>query len=88
MAKLEAIKESICEIAGRPKNVTAKEIEKLTESLKQPVSIRANSHAMLCTVNDISFSICTHNRGSKQIKPEYVKEFLKAMIELELYDKD
>ncbi len=90
MVKLETIKDSIHAIAGRPKNVTASEIEKLCEQLKQhgySVSIRTNVHAKLITINGLSFSICTHNRGSKQIKQCYVTGFLRIMIELELYDK-
>jgi hypothetical protein len=89
MAKLETVKDSIRSIAGRRKNVTASEIEKVCGQLGllgYTVSIRGSGHRLF-TVNGESFSICTHNRGSKQINACYVTDFLKAMIRLELYEQ-
>lgn len=90
MAKLDKIKDSIREIAGRPKNVTFSEIRQVMEQLKEHGftvrSRQAGDHATLFHINDQVFSICTHNPGSKQLKPHYVKEFVNAMIELGLYD--
>lgn len=89
MAKLENIKDSICEIAGRPNNVTVSEIEKICYQLRllgYTVSVRGDGHRLF-TINGESFPIVTHNRGSKQILRCYVREFLKVMIKLELYDK-
>jgi hypothetical protein len=50
------------------------------------VSSRTGDHAIIFRVEDQVFSICTHRGGSKQLKPHYVKAFLSAMIELELYE--
>jgi len=90
MPELEKIKECIREIAGRTKNVTFSEIEKLVEQLRphgfEVTSRPAGDHAVIFHVNDQLFSICTHNRGQKQLKPCYVKDFLKHMIELGLYE--
>jgi hypothetical protein len=89
MARLDAIKDSIREIAGRPKNVTLSEIEKVLQDLTHHgyvVTTRANDHAKMFSVGEYQFSICTHHRGSRQIKSCYVREFLKIMNELELYD--
>jgi hypothetical protein len=90
MADLKKVKDLIREIAGRPKNVTLSEIEKVAEQLKSHgfvVNTRlAGDHAKLFHIGNQVFSICTHHRGSKQLKPNYVKDFLNAMIELELYE--
>ena len=90
MAKLESIKASIRDLANRPNNVTSGEIAKLFNQLAQNgfvVSVRENVHAKLFTIEGMSVSICTHNRGQKQLKSAYVKRFLEVMIQLELYDK-
>jgi hypothetical protein len=90
MPELDKIKEKIREIAHRRKNVTFSEIEQVIESLKpHGFTVRsrpAGDHAVIFHVNNQVFSICTHHRGSKQVKPNYVRNFLEAMIELELYD--
>jgi hypothetical protein len=90
MAELRKIKERIEEIAGRPRNVTLSEIEKVVEQLKSHgfvVKTRpAGDHAKIFHINDQLFSICTHHRGSKQLKLTYVKDFLNAMLELGLYE--
>jgi hypothetical protein len=90
MATLAKIKESIEEIAGRRKNVTFSEIERVIGQLAAhgfTVKSRpAGDHAVIFHINDTVFSIATHRRGGKQILPCYVDEFLGAMIELGLYE--
>ena len=87
---LDEIRQAIREIAGRPKDVTLTEIEKVIGHLeKNGFTVRsrpAGDHAVLFHVNDEVFSICTHHRGSRQLKPCYVKAFLNAMIEMGLYE--
>jgi hypothetical protein len=47
---------------------------------------RDTRHGRLYWVNERTFSICTHNRGEKQVKARYITEFVDAMIELDLYE--
>jgi len=87
---LHEIRQSIRDVAGRPKNVTLAEIERIVEHLgRNGFTVRsrtAGEHAVIFHVKDEVFSVCTHNRGSKQLKPCYVRAFLKAMIEVDLYE--
>jgi hypothetical protein len=88
--QLKKIKDRIFEIASRPNNVTLSEITRIIDQLKShgyTVSSRtAGDHAIIFRVEDQVFSICTHRGGSKQLKAHYVKAFLSAVIELELYE--
>ena len=88
MASLEKIKQRVSEIANNPKNVSSSDIEWVVGQLSQNgyrTSERAyGDHGKLFSVGEHRFGICTHNRGSKQIKSCYVSEFLKVMINLEL----
>ena len=89
MANLEKIKGTIAEIARAPKNVTAAEIEWVVNQLDQHgfrVRQRKTLHGILYVVNSSRFSICTHHPGGKQIRACYVYEFLRAMIEIGLYE--
>lgn len=90
MATLAKIKESIEEIAGRRKNVTFSEIEKVIGQLSEHGYIvrsrPAGDHGVIFHVNEEVFHICTHNKGSKQLKKYNVNEFLEHMIELGLYE--
>jgi len=86
----DKIKRRIAEIAGRIKNVRLGEIHWVIEQLGQSghtVRFRKyGDHGTMFTVGTHQFGICTHNRGASQLKPYYVNQFLKVMIELGLYD--
>jgi hypothetical protein len=94
MADFGRIRERICELAGRRKNVTLAEIEWVMNQLGRSgyhVSARKTLHAYLYVVGDAvvgkaRFAVCPHNKGAKQIKSCYVDEFLNAMIKLGLYE--
>lgn len=91
MADIEKIRGVISEIALRRKNVSAEEIERVVNQLKQHgFSVRPSRktpHGVLYGIGSVRFSVCTHHKGSKQIKPAYVDAFLDAMIELGLYEE-
>jgi hypothetical protein len=90
MADLGDIQDQVRALAERPKNVEAKEICRILDDLnKHPgfeSGYRDTGHGLSCFINDKTFSICTHNRGSKQLKPCYVKSFIKAAIEVGIYE--
>lgn len=94
MAELGRLRERICELAGRRKNVTLAEIEWVMNQLDRSgydVSSRKTLHAHLYVVGDgvagkARFAVCPHNRGAKQLKSCYVDEFLNAMAKLGLYE--
>lgn len=91
MAEFKKIKERIRELANRKNNVRLTDIEWVVNNLALngfEVRVASNVHQKLFTVNRKKFSACTHKSGSSQLKPEYVKRFLVAMIELGLYDED
>jgi hypothetical protein len=91
MAELKKIKERIRELAGRPKNVRLSEIEWVVKNLGLngfQVRATANVHQAMFTVDGMKFGVCTHQGGSSQLRPGYVKQFLSTMIELGLYDED
>jgi hypothetical protein len=88
--ELDHIRESIRQMAGRRHNVTLSEIKAVLKELGrhgfEVHSRPAGDHAQLFQVNDRTFAICTHRRGSRQLKAAYVSEFLKAMIEVGMYE--
>jgi hypothetical protein len=89
MADVKKIRETIAELAGRPKNVELSEIEWVVKHLGNnghDISIRSNDHATMFRVGKRQFSVCHHNRGSKQIKACYVNEFLDAMADVGVYE--
>ncbi len=92
MADLKDIQDQIRSLEGRPKNVEGKEIAKILDELRETHGFnagwRSTGHGMICWIEGETFSICTHNRGSKQLKPCYVKTFIKATIEVGAYEKD
>src|ERR1700722_15771677 len=75
MASADKIRARIRELASRPKNVTLNEIEWVMSQLDQfaEVTLLANVHAYMWAIDGESFSVCTHHKGSKQVKPIYVK---------------
>jgi len=88
MADIEHIKKDIAAIAGRPKNITFEEIEKVVKQLRgQGYSVRyyKGNETWVFYVGGEKFTVCDHNRGP-QLKPVYVKKFLGAMINLGLYE--
>ena len=88
MADIEKVIARIKELAERHKNVELSEIEWIVNQLGvngYAISERKNEHNTMFSVNGKRFNICHHNRGSKQVKPCYVREFLDRMCDLELY---
>ena len=89
MADISHIKEKIAEIAQRRKNVELSDIAWVVNQLEKngyPVSQRSNDHATLFRIEKRQFSVCHHNRGSKQVKVCYVDAFLDVMEDLGLYE--
>jgi hypothetical protein len=83
------IRQAICDIASHPKNVTLEDILWVVNKLKDSYTVkeRPATHGLLISINGRMFSICTHHRGSKQLKPQYVNAFLDVMAELGLYEE-
>jgi hypothetical protein len=92
MADLSDIQDQIRSLEGRPKNVEEKEITKILDELRDRHGYnsgwRNTGHGKICWIQGETFSICTHHRGGKQLKPCYVKAFIKATIEVGVYEKD
>jgi hypothetical protein len=89
MGPEERIKEAIRSIAQSKKNVTLDEILWVVNQLNatRNVSMRDARHGLLITIEGtLPFSICTHHKGSKQIKRKYVESFLDRMIDLGLFE--
>ncbi len=88
MANVEKIKARIREIAARPKNVTLADIEWVMSQLEQfeEFAVVGNVHRKAWVSKDTSFSVCTHHKGRKQIKPVYVSHFLNAMTKIGWYE--
>jgi len=84
----ERIKEEIREISQRRKNTTLDDILRVVSQLEvaHSVKTRPTNHGVLIRIDKQIFHICTHHRGSRQIKPAYVDEFLDAMSELGLFE--
>ena len=90
MADLGRIKRDIKKIAQRPAGTRFSEIERIVRQLGEAgyeVSSRPG-HTHLFRVQDQRWGVCRHNRGSQHVKSCYVREFLKAMANLGLYDED
>lgn len=90
MADLKRVQARIAELAGRRKNVTIEEMEWVVSQLKAlgyDTNVRGTQHNKMFRVGRAFFSVCSHNKGSRQVKSCYVDNFLKAMIELELYEE-
>lgn len=91
MATESKVKAFIKEIAGRPKNVTEDEIHWIVDqltSLGLETSRDSNGHQVMYVVAGEQFGVCTHHRGSKQIKNCYVRKFLAAMANIGWYEDD
>ena len=88
MASADKIRERIREIGSHPKNVSVSDIEWVMGQLANFTGVRltTNVHAHIWTVDGETFSVCTHHKGSKQLKPVYVKNFLNAMIKTGWYE--
>ncbi len=86
---LEHIKRAIAAIAVRPKAVGFDEIVRVVRQLAElgwSAKWRKGNETWIFYVAGEKFTVCEHNRGSANLKPVYVKNFLKAMINLELYE--
>jgi hypothetical protein len=87
--RLDKVKEAIRGLAHRTANVEIEELIGIVESLGPlgySVRVRKANHGALLAIDDQRVNVCFHNRGSKQLKPVYVRQFLRAMIELGLYE--
>ncbi|HCC57015.1 MAG TPA: hypothetical protein DEQ47_07060 [Solibacterales bacterium] len=93
MADLDKVRARIKAIAeGGRSNVTLEDIQWVVSHLGRNgyrTSVRsAGDHQQLFVVGQQIFGICTHRRGSRQLKRHYVDVFVNAMIVLELYEED
>jgi hypothetical protein len=89
MADIKKIVARISELAQRQNNVELSDIQWIVNQLGENgyvISERKNDHNTMFSVKGRRFGVCHHNRGSKQIKARYVREFLDAMSDLGLYD--
>jgi hypothetical protein len=89
MTELDRLKHDIAEIAGRVRNVTSADIKRVISQLEKigyEVRSRKTTHSILYVVGGAKFAICEHHKGSRQLKPVYVRAFLDAMVKLELLD--
>jgi hypothetical protein len=84
----ERLRKAIGDIAERRNNVTIDEILAVINTLgpNLTVKVRQTKHGVLVRIQDQIFHLCTHHRGSKQLKTCYVDEFLDAMAELGLFE--
>ena len=90
MTNVDRIRAEIARIAKQRKNTTPSEIKWVVDQLGMngyAVKSRNLSDGVLYTVGTVRFGVCTHNRGSKQVKACYVDDFLERMIEIGLYDE-
>ncbi|MEO8096079.1 MAG: hypothetical protein ABI811_00135 [Acidobacteriota bacterium] len=90
MAELEKIQQRIREIAESRNNVTVSDIDSVISDLGKcgfTFRMKAKGHYKMYTLDDATFSVCTHHPGQKQILPCYVREFLRSMIELGIYEQ-
>ena len=91
MASLERVREKISQIAQQRNNTVASEIEWVVNQLREHGFVvrepRKTRHGILYGVETVRFGVCSHNRGSKNIKGCYVDDFINAMIELGLYEE-
>ena len=90
MADVERVKREIREIAGRSKNVKIGEIQRIVRQLGELgflTDSRDTAHGVMFQVGAEIFHVCTHNRGSSQLKQVTVQEFLDRMANLGLLDE-
>lgn len=91
MADLERIKRDIAEMANRPNGVSFDEIERIVNQLSAvgyATQSKKGKESHLFRINKTRFTVCPHNPKRKHLKAVYVKNFLKAMIELELFTEE
>ena len=89
MADIERLKTDIQGMAGRIKSVRFSEIERIVNQLERlgySVVRRRTSDGWFFNIAGARFTVVIHNRGQSQLKSCYVKEFLVAMMELDLYE--
>jgi hypothetical protein len=89
MTDVKKIEERISELADRRENVTLAEIKWVVDRLAElgyRTRERPATHGKLFGVGSTRFMVNCHNRGSKQVKPYSVDDFVNAMIALGLYE--
>jgi len=90
MADLERVRAKIREIAGgNRKNVSIDDIRWVVVRLGingYEVNERKTIHQMLFRVGHVRFGVCVHNPGNRHVKRCYVDEFVRAMIDWDLYE--
>ena len=86
-ARLRAI---IADVARRPKQVTAAEIQRIMNMLSEfhPTGSRKARHGYLYTVATERFMVNTHTPGDAQVKSYSVQDFLSAMETLGWYEEE
>lgn len=80
----------ILELSARVANVTSAEIEGVVSQLIVmgfDVKSKTNAHGTWFQIGEVGFGICSHHKGSKQLKPCYVRGFLKTMASLGLLEE-
>lgn len=91
MSDTERIRERIRQIAQARRNTTLEDIEWVINQLgaRHSVAVRdtKSGHGRIFRVDNRIFHICVHHKGSKQIKPCYIDEFIDAMTDLGWYEE-
>jgi len=90
MADIKRIVARIGELAQRQKNVELSDIQWVVKHLGENgfvVSETSNDHQTMFCVSGRRFGVCHHNRGSKQIKACYVRDFLDVMEDLGIHEE-
>lgn len=89
MADLGRIKRDIADIASGPKSVRFQEIQRIVRQLGLAgwsVDSHKGKEAWIFWVQGETFTVSEHNPGNSQLKSCYVHNFLRAMINLGLYE--
>ena len=89
MDHAERVRSAIRDIANKRNNVAVEEIEWVVSQLANYHSVtrKEGPHGVRFRVDGQRFGVCTHHRGSKQVKACYVDDFVSAMIELGWFDE-
>ena len=90
MEQEERLRLDILEISQSRRNVTNDDMLRVLNRLATivPVTIRDTGHGLMVTLPNAILRICTHHKGSKQIKVCYVNNFLDAMRELGFFEDE
>src|SRR5262245_55215413 len=77
-------------ISQRPNSTEFSDLDAVVSELERlghkVARKRYGDHGIAITIDDVTVQVCTHNKGRKELKRCYVKAFLEAMIELEVFE--